>query len=77
LRDSSDVEHRTATAWVIGYAPEKHQGVGDLLYAARDPDDTVRNSAMQALAAIAVLAKRKPEFEIRIARVIKSKPQRR
>jgi hypothetical protein len=67
LRNSSDAEQRAAAAWVIGYAPDKRVVIDDLLYATRDPDDTVRNNAMRALGAITVLAKRKPELGIRVS----------
>lgn len=66
LRNSFDEEHRAIAAYVIGYAPDKKAAVEDLLYAIRDPDETVRNNAMRALAAIEVYAKRHPEVGIRI-----------
>ncbi len=67
LKNSIDEEHRAIAAYVIGYAPDKKAVVDDLLYALRDPDDTVRNNAMRALAAIEVLAKLKPTLEIQIS----------
>ena len=67
LRNSMNEEHRAIAAYVIGYAPDKNAVVDDLLYALRDPDDTVRNNAMRALAAIEILAKRKPSLRIRIS----------
>ena len=67
VRDSSDAEQRAAAAWIIGYAPDKRLVIDDLLYATRDPDETVRNNAMRALAAITRLAKRKRELGIRIS----------
>ncbi len=66
LRNSMNEEHRAIAAYVIGYAPDKKAVVNDLLYALRDPDDTVRNNAMRSLAAIGVLARRKPSLDIRI-----------
>ena len=66
LRNSFDEEHRAIAAYVIGYAPNKQEVVDDLLYALRDPDDTVRNNAMRSLAAIEVLAKLKPALDIHI-----------
>jgi len=66
LRNSVDTEHRAIAAYVIGYAPEKEKVVDDLLYALRDPDDTVRDNAMRALAAIEVLAKQRPALKIEI-----------
>ena len=66
LRNSFDEEHRAIAAYVLGYAPDKSDVVDDLVYALRDPDDTVRNNAMRALAAIEVLGELKPSLEIRI-----------
>lgn len=56
LRESANEEHRAIAAYIIGYAAKKSDVVNDLLTALRDPDDTVRNNAMRALGAIAVLA---------------------
>jgi hypothetical protein len=67
LRESLDEEHRAIAAYVIGYAPRKQDVVNDLQHALRDPDDTVRNNAMRALGAIAVLAARDPESELKIS----------
>jgi hypothetical protein len=67
LRNSADSEHRAIAAYVIGYAPTKRLVVDDLQYAMQDPDDSVRNNAMRALVAIAVLAGRDPDLGIRIS----------
>ncbi len=67
MRGSADGEHRAIAAYVIGYAPKKQDVVNDLQLALRDPDDTVRNNAMRSLGAIAVLAARDPEQEIKIS----------
>jgi HEAT repeat protein len=67
LRDAADPEQRTIAAYVIGYAPKKEQVINDLQYALQDPEDGVRQNAMQALGAIAVLAARKPDLELRIS----------
>jgi hypothetical protein len=56
LRNSSEAEHRAMAAYVLGYTRNKRAVVADLQAALRDPDDTVRNNAMRALGAIAVLA---------------------
>ncbi len=66
LRNSADEEHRAIAAYVLGYAPDKKAVVDDLLYALRDPDGTVRDNAMRALAAIEVLARLKPTLGIKI-----------
>jgi hypothetical protein len=67
IRNSYDEEHRAIAAYVLGYLPDKKKALPALLHAMRDPDDTVRHNAMRALAAIAVLAAREPEREIRVA----------
>jgi hypothetical protein len=67
LRESHDEEHRAIAAYVIGYAPRKQDVVNDLQHALRDPDDTVRNNAMRALGAIAVLAARDPESGVKVS----------
>jgi hypothetical protein len=71
LRTSVDEEHRAIAAYVIGYAPKTSRVIpgviDDLQHALRDPDDTVRNNAMRSLGAVAVLAARQPELEIKIA----------
>ena len=66
LRKSFDPEHRAIAAYVIGYAPKKDAVIDDLQYALRDPDDTVRNNAMRSLGAMAILAQKQPELELRI-----------
>ncbi len=67
LRESGSEEHRAIAAYIIGYAPKKKDVVSDLQAALRDPDDTVRNNAMRALGAIAVLAIRDPARDIQVA----------
>lgn len=67
LRNSRMDDQRAIAATIIGYAPDKTKVVGDLEYAMQDPDESVRGNAMRALGAIAVLATREPEREIRIS----------
>lgn len=66
LRESGSEEHRAIAAYIIGYAPKKKDVVNDLQAALRDPDDTVRNNAMRAVGAIAVLAAKDPAQEIQV-----------
>ena len=66
LKNSFDEEHRAIAAYVIGYGADKKKIIDDLLFAIRDPDETGRNNAMRALAAIEVLATKKPTLELRI-----------
>lgn len=67
LRNSMNEEHRAIAAYVIGYAPDKREVIDDLLYALRDPDETVRSNAMRSLSAIEVLAKLRPTLKINIS----------
>ena len=67
LRNSSNDEHRAMAAEIIGYAPRKREIVDDLQQAIQDPDDSVRNNAMRAFSALAVLAFQRPELEIQIS----------
>lgn len=67
LRNSADPEQRAIAAYVIGYASDKREVTDDLLIAAVDEDEIVRNNAARALAAIATLAQRKPALHIKIS----------
>ena len=67
LRNGSVADERAAAATIIGYAPNKGDVVNDLQYALQDPDDAVRTNATRALAAIAVMAQKKPDPAIRIS----------
>jgi hypothetical protein len=66
LRKSVDETERAIAAYVIAYATRKEAVIDDLQYAIQDPDDGVRNNAMRSLASLAVLAKLKPELNLRI-----------
>jgi len=66
LRKSADETERAIAAFVIAYATKKASVIDDLQYAIQDPDDGVRNNAMRSLASLSVLAKLKPELEIKI-----------
>jgi hypothetical protein len=67
VRNSADAEQRAIAAYVIGYASDKRVVTDDLLIAAVDEDEVVRNNASRALAAIATLAQRKPSLRIKIS----------
>lgn len=67
LRNAADDHHRAVAAMVIAYAPKKSEVVNDLQYALKDPDSTVRNNAMRALAAFAVLERLNPQSEVRVS----------
>ena len=66
LRNSADDEDRAIAAYVIGYASRKRDVVDDLQFAVQDSDEAVRNNAMRALGAIAVLAAKDKEQNIHI-----------
>ncbi|MFN7924565.1 MAG: HEAT repeat domain-containing protein [Bryobacteraceae bacterium] len=67
LKNSADEEHRAIAAYVIGYYPDKASVVNDLQSAVRDPDDTTRNNAIRALAAIAIFAIQQPDAEVKVS----------
>jgi hypothetical protein len=66
LRNSADNEQRAIAAYVLGYAPNKAAVADDLQWAIRDPDPTVRNNAMRALAAFSVLALKDPNSGLKV-----------
>jgi len=70
VRDSADSEQRTIAAYLLQYAPRTPRAskvmLDALQYALQDQEDTVRESAMRSLRAIAVGAKLHPEQRIRI-----------
>jgi hypothetical protein len=66
LRTSSDADHRAFAAEVLAYNANKQAIVGDLVYAMRDPDRDVRNSATRALWVIATYSQQHPELKINV-----------
>jgi len=66
LRKSVDETERAIAAFTIAYSTKKATVIDDLQYAIQDPDDGVRNNAMRSLASLSVLAKLKPELELKI-----------
>ena len=66
IKDSANPEQRAIAAVVLGYFPKKKLVVDTLQLAMRDPDEGVRNNAMRSLSAIAALAEKEPELEIRV-----------
>jgi hypothetical protein len=72
LRSSADDFHRQAAACLIGYAPKDkiaivRDVIADLQFALRDPDDTVRGTAIRSLGALSVMASLNPESRITIS----------
>ena len=66
LRQSADSESRAIAAWALGYAPDKRGVIPDLVAAARDPYQEVRNNAVRALVAIGTLSVLRPELGLRV-----------
>lgn len=66
LRNSAEAHEREAAAWAIGYAPYKRAVVPELIDAAHDPDEHVRNTATRAIGVIAEFAANEPETGIHI-----------
>ena len=70
LRQSANSEQRSIAAYVLQYGPRDPRSVKTIVeglqYALQDPEDAVRENAMQSLKALAVGAKLHPEQEIRI-----------
>jgi hypothetical protein len=66
LRNAMDEQQRAIAAYVLGYSEKKKEVANDLQLAMRDADPAVRNNAMRAVSAIAVLAERNPGLDIRI-----------
>ena len=58
LKSSSDSEERAMAADALGYGDQSQEQISALVWASRDPEETVRNNATRALA---VLASSKPE----------------
>ena len=67
LLHSSDETHRAWAAMILGYAdPDDQSVVNDLVTAVSDPDATVRNNAMRALAVRALYLKTHPRYHVTI-----------
>ena len=69
LEHGADPQQREAAAAIIGYAKDKTAATQDLLAALKDSHAPVRQNAVRALTAFAVLAKLDPASEIRISPV--------
>lgn len=67
VQHSANAEHRATAAQILGYAPNVGDVVPDLERAIHDPDETVRNNAMRALAVIALYAQQLPSAGIRVS----------
>jgi hypothetical protein len=67
LRGSSDAHHRALAAQIIAYSSDKHKIIGDLIYAIKDPSDSVRNAAVRALAVLARYAQANPQKKLKIS----------
>lgn len=67
LRGSSNAHHRALAAQIIAYSSDKHKIIGDLIYAMKDPSDSVRNAAVRALAILARYAQTNPQKKLKIS----------
>ena len=67
LRGSSNAHHRALAAQIIAYSSDKHKIIGDLIYAIKDPSDSVRNAAVRALAILAGYAQTNPQKKLKIS----------
>lgn len=67
LRTASEPEQRAIAAAVIGYAADKKAILNDLQFALQDPDESVRTNAIRAIVAVAVLAAKQPNLDLRIS----------
>jgi hypothetical protein len=67
LRTASEPEQRAIAAAVIGYAADKKAILNDLQFALQDPDESVRANAIRAIVAVAVLAAKQPDLDLRIS----------
>jgi hypothetical protein len=65
LRESSDAEHRSLAAGIIAYYKNKAEIVGDLVYAMKEPDGSVRNNAVRTFGLIAGYSMAHPEKNIK------------
>lgn len=67
LRSSSDAHHRALAAQTIAYSSDKRKMISDLLYAVKDPSDSVRNAAVRALGVLAGYARKNPQKKLKIS----------
>jgi len=66
LRNGAEPEERAVAAAVIAYAPKKDLVIKDLQFAMQDAEPAVRANAVRAMMAIAVLAQKRPDLQLRI-----------
>jgi hypothetical protein len=60
LRNSADATHRALAVQVLAHGANRQTVARELLYAAEDPSDAVRNNATRALAVLAAWVNRNP-----------------
>lgn len=66
LRSSADATHRALAAQILAYGASRHTISRELLYAAEDPSEAVRNNATRALAVLAAWVDRNPQAGVAI-----------
>jgi hypothetical protein len=66
LRNSTDATHRALAAQILSYGASREAVAQELLYAAEDPSDAVRNNATRALAVLVPWLERNPQVPVAI-----------
>lgn len=66
LRNAADATHRALAAQILAYGASRQTVARELLYAAEDPSDAVRNNATRALAVLADWVSRNPHAGVAI-----------
>lgn len=66
LRSSSDATHRALAVQILAYGANRRTVARQLLHAADDPSDAVRNNATRALAVLAAWVNRNPRAGVAI-----------
>lgn len=61
MKDSADEDQRAIAVYVIAYAPDQKAAIGDLQFALKDPDQSVRDNAVHGLQALAVYMRLHPD----------------
>jgi hypothetical protein len=67
LRTSADARHRALAAQILAYGASRQTVARELLYAAEDPSDAVRNNAARALAVLVAWVNQNPHAGVAIA----------
>jgi hypothetical protein len=66
LRSSADATHRALAAQILAYGANRQTIARELVYAAEDPSDVVRNNATRALAVLVAWVNQNPRVGVAI-----------